>query len=362
MKYGGRMLTALYYPHTDIRNEVILKNALLLWDVIETIVPQRNWQPYRFEDNACNEAVDLIVSGRKPNQAEQREAHSALQKLYDSGDLAKIIAASSTDLHRNPYLIYPEKFLHETWHMLTHGGMAQWVDRHSDYGVSPALGFLMMSLLADACAGTQIQKITDRVDAYSWLSESHAQALNSAYVKGFDVSQVAPAHDRLVTLSLEVLDVRNVPMEQLVAFRKRESRGAGSDYSAMRRRYLKAIQAHIKRICSEARSKTDVRELERQFKAELATDLADLKAELKLTSLKTLFSKEVAVSAILSAGAMVSPIAGLTGLGTEVGLVGVVPLLKAAVEFKGARRAALLRHTSSWLYLASRGSKGFQRM
>lgn len=356
------MLTALYYPHTDIRNEVILKNALLLWDRIQTIVPQNNWQPHRFDDKASNEAVDLIVSGRKPNQEEQHEAHKALQKLYDSGDLAKIIATSPRALHRSPYLIYPQKFMHETWHMLTHGGMARWVDRHSDYGVPPALGFLMMSLLADACAGTQTQKITDRVDAYSWLSESHAQALSSTHIKGFDVSQVAPAHDRLVTLSFEVLDVRDVPMERLVAFRKREARGGGSDYSAMRHRYLKALQDHIKRVCSEARNKTDVKELERQFKAELSTDLSDLKAELKQASLKTLFSKEVAISAILSAGTMVSPIAGLTELGTQVGLLGVVPLLKAAVELKGARRAALLKHRSSWLYLASKRSRGFQWM
>jgi hypothetical protein len=231
------MLKALYYPHTDIRNEVILKNALVLWDSVETIVPTSNWRPHRFTDKATNEAVDLVVVSRKPNQEEKSEAHKALKKLYDSGEIAKLIATAPRDLHSSPYLIYPEKFMHETWHMLTHGGMAQWVDHHSDYGVPPALGFLMMSLLADACAGTQIQKITDRVDAYSWLSESHAQTLSSTHVKGFDVSQVAPAHDRLVTLSLEVLDVRNVPMERLVAFRKREARGGGTDYSAMRRRY-----------------------------------------------------------------------------------------------------------------------------
>jgi hypothetical protein len=38
------MLKALYYPHTEIRSEVILKNALLLWDSIETIVPNVDWQ------------------------------------------------------------------------------------------------------------------------------------------------------------------------------------------------------------------------------------------------------------------------------------------------------------------------------
>ncbi len=351
------MLNALYYPHTDIRNAVIVKNALLLWDSVGTIVPQSHWRPYRFADRATNEAVDLVVVTRKPTEEEKRDAHKALERLHAAGELSKIIAVSPRHLHSNPYLIYPEKFMHETWRMLMHGGLANWVDYQSDYGVPPALGFLMMSLLADACAGTQVQKITDRVDAYSWLSESHAQALNSSQIKGFDVSQVAPAHDRLVTLSLEVLDARNIPIERLVSMRKRETRRGGADYSAMRRRYLRSLQSHIKRICSEARNKRDVKELEVQFKAELATDLADLKAELGQASIKTLFSKEVAVSAVLTAGALAAPIPGLTALGTQIGLVGVVPLLKAATELRGARRAALLKHTTSWLYLASRRSR-----
>lgn len=36
---------ALYYPHTDITNEAIIKNALLLWDQVETIIPSETWRP-----------------------------------------------------------------------------------------------------------------------------------------------------------------------------------------------------------------------------------------------------------------------------------------------------------------------------
>lgn len=32
-------MKALYYPYTNITNPHILKNALLLWDSVETIVP-----------------------------------------------------------------------------------------------------------------------------------------------------------------------------------------------------------------------------------------------------------------------------------------------------------------------------------
>lgn len=350
------MLKALYYPHTDVTNPLILKNALLLWDSLETIVPRSGWLPQRVKnDRFVNEAVDLIVRPRVPTVPERAEAHRALRDIAKTGTLASLLAEVPPGWHRREFLIYPEKFLEQTWHMLQQGGMARWIEAESDYGVPAAVGFLMMSLLADACAGTQVQKVTDRIDAYAWLSQSHARALGSPHVTGLDVSQVAPAYDRLVTLSLEVLDARAIPLRKLVEFRKRESKRGGTDYSAMRRRYLKVLQAHMKRVGTEARSTADLRELEHEFKEELTQDLADLKAELNTISLKALFSKEVALSALITAGSLVAPIPGLTALASQIGLVGVIPLLKAAVDLSGARRTALQRHVSSWLYLSGQG-------
>jgi hypothetical protein len=351
------MLRALYYPHTDVTNPLILKNALLLWDSLETIVPRTAWSPRRVPGNRLmNEAVDLIVRPRVPTTAERKEAHRGLEGMTEAGVVDSLIRQAPPAWRRRDYLIYPEKFLHETWRMLKHGNLARWDTATADYGVPPTVGYLMMSLLADACAGTQIQKITDRVDAYTWLSDHHARALGSRSVTGLDVSQVAPAYDRLVSLSLEVLDAREISMSRLLEFRKREYKRGGADFSAMRRRYLKALQTHIKRVGSEARSAGDVLELNHQFKEELRQDLTDLKAELNVTSLKTLFSKEVAVSAIICAGCLVSPIAGLTALSSQVGAVGVIPLLKAAVDYRASRRAALQKHVSSWLYMAGRSA------
>ena len=354
---GQPMLKALYFPHTDVLNPVILKNALLLWDSLDTIVPRSGWTPRRVpKDRFLNEAVDLIVRPRVPTRPERHEAHQALEAMTKAGVVSSVIQQAPAALRRHPYLIYPEKFLQQTWDMLEHAGMANWDAAAADYGVPATAGYLMMSLLADACAGTQIQKVTDRVDAYTWLSEHHARALGSPHVTGLDASQVAPEYDRLVALSLGVLDARAISMRRLVEYRKRETKRGGADFSAMRRRYSKALQAHIRRVGSEARSATDVRELNRQFKEELRQDLSDLKSELNVANLKTLFSKEVAVSAIISAGCLVSPIAGLTALSSQVGAIGVIPLLKAAVDYRGARRAALQKHISSWIYLAGRSA------
>src|SRR5262249_31236164 len=148
-----------------------------------------------------------------------------------------MVSATPSTWRRRDYLMYPEKFLDETWRALEQRGLASWDSATYDYGVPVALGLLMMSLLADACAGTQVQKITDRVQAYSWLAEQQATALGAQYVKGLDISQVAPALDRLVSISLDVLDARRIPMQKLVDFRNRESRAGGEDFVAMRRKY-----------------------------------------------------------------------------------------------------------------------------
>jgi hypothetical protein len=350
------MLKALYYPHTDIANPTILKNSLLLWDNVETIVPYAGWTPPPARSpKLFRDALDIVVRPRVPTDTEREKAHKALVGMTESGFLTSLIQKTPGHWRRKNYLIYPEKFSEETWRMLRHGGMAEWVRAERDYGVPAAVGFLMMSILADVCAGTQIRKVTDRTDAYNWLAEMHAQVLGSQYVTGLDPSQVAPAHDRLVSLSLEVLDGRQIPLQKLVELRNREARRGGSDYSAMRRRYLQALESHLERVGKEAKSEADVRELNRQFKEDLKQDVADLKAELGIASSKALFSKEVALSVLILAGSLVAPAAGLTALASQVGGVGIIPLIKAAVDYRAARRDALRKHTMSWLFTGKQG-------
>jgi len=209
----------------------------------------------------------------------------------------------------------------------------------------------MVSLLADVCAGTQIQKVTDRIDAYAWLAEYQARTMGSQYVTGLDISQIGPMYDRLVSLSLEVLDARNVPIKKLLAFRKRELKGSGADYRAMRRRYYKTLRAYIDRVCKEVKTSSDLKEMEYQFKEDMKQDLADLKSELGLARKRALLSKEIVLSAVAVAGALVEPIAGLTSLSAALKMIGVAPLLETAVEYREARRKALRAHSMSWLFL-----------
>ncbi len=347
------MLKALYYPHTEIQSKVILQNALLLWDKVEVIVPRPKWHFKRSSDKVFNQALDLVVEERVPTPDEKRVAHGALREAAQSGFLNSLVLQSPQRWGRRDYLIYPEKFAEETWHLLQRGGMARWAEAESDFGVPAIVGFWMMSILADACAGTQIQKVTDRVNAYSWIAKYHAKAMGNPYVEGLDVSQVAPSYDRLVTLSLECLDARNVTLKKLVKFREREHKRGGADYSAFRRRYLQAVNSYVQRIGKEAKTESDVREIERQYHEEIKNDLVELKRELEVNSLKALFSKEVALSALILAGTLVAPVAGLTALATQIGGIGIIPLLKAGVDLRAGRQKALREHSTSWLYLSS---------
>lgn len=358
------MLKALYYPHTDIQSPTIIKNALLLWDSVETIVPYPNWKrrgptgdPANrrrrppAEDKLLREARELIVRPRVPNSSERKAAHASLLPMVESGLVSSLILSGPRQWRGSQYLVYPEKFLDDTWHFLERVGMAHWVRSATDYGVPPALGFLMMSTLADACAGGQIQKVTDRVEAYSWLAQQQAKTLGSPYVTGLDISQAGPSLDRLVTITCEVLDAREVPLKKLVEFRKRELKSRTADYSAMRRQYSALLQEHLSRIGKEAKTENDVRELQNEFKAKITQDLSDLKAELKQASWNTLFSKEVAASAAIMAGCLAFPVVGLTALATHLSGIGIIPLVGGQVKYRAARRKALRAHPISWLYL-----------
>ena len=179
--------------------------------------------------------------------------------MVSNGILHSLIRKGPVPWRSQEYLIYPEKFLHRTWDLLGHAGIAKWIREESDYGVPAAVGLLMMSVLADVCAGSQLQKITDLAQAYAWLAQQHASLLDSQYVTNLDVSQIAPDQDRLAMISPEVLDARKVPIEKLVALRRREAKANGSDLKAMRRRFAKATQDHIERIGKEARTANDGR-------------------------------------------------------------------------------------------------------
>lgn len=351
------MLVALYYPHTVIRSKNLLKTALLLWDYVECIVPRPNWRlEAPFKEKSYNEAIELIVHPHVPNQQQRNYANTDVKNfLQEQGSEFFLQNALRNRYNRN-FLVYPEKFLRTTWHLLENHGLARWDNISRDYGVPPALGLLMMSSLADACAGTQKQKVTDQVLAYSLLERAKATLVGAPYVEGLDASQVAPELNRLVTLCLRVLDARAIPINKLLAFRKREVKGKSADYRTMRLNYLKNLKKYVDRMLKEAKTKADVKEIERQFKEDMREDLYNLKRELSIASVEPLFSKEMLLTALVLGGSLLEPLSGFTKLAATLKGIGIIPLIKTRFKHKRERRKALLQHKISWLYLTQEKS------
>lgn len=348
------MVTALYYPHTEIQSPDLIKTALLLWDSIECIVPNNdyNFRP-RYNEKRLNEAFELIAKKHVPNQEERIKAHQDVEILVRENGEEFIMSNPISRIYPDNYLIYPDKFLEMTWHNLERRGLANWDHLANDYGVPPALGLLMMSSLADACAGSQKQKVTDRTYAYSLLERAKAAKVGAPYVEGLDSSQITPELDKLVSISLNVLGAKNIPLKKLLSFRKKELKGSTTDYRTMRLNYMKALETYLARIVKECKSQNDLLEIERQFKEEIKTELNNLKQELNLTNIDALLSKELAASIMLIGGTFLEPISGITTLATSLKGIGIIPLIKTREKLKNDRRKALLKSNISWLYLSN---------
>lgn len=54
------MRSAVYYPRTELHSRPLMRSALLLWDEIHTIAPERNYQPGYTDDAEMAEAWELI--------------------------------------------------------------------------------------------------------------------------------------------------------------------------------------------------------------------------------------------------------------------------------------------------------------
>jgi hypothetical protein len=210
----------------------------------------------------------------------------------------------------------------------------------------------MMSSLAESCAGAQFDRITDRLDAYGAIQRARATLLGAPYVEGLDSSQVAPDLQRLVTISLRVVGAGKVSVTKLVAMRRREAKTNTADYRKMRVRYFSAVKTYADRVVNHARTGNDVKAIEAEFRRDISDDLKSLKKELGIASIESLFSKELALTVLAIAGALASPIAGLTTLAATLKGIGIVPLVATAIKHKKERRKALLAHNMSWLYWA----------
>ena len=104
------MRSALYYPHTAVRNEHLVKAALLLWDRLEFIVPRPHFRP-RHGGRNISKAMELIGAPHYPGDDEKQEAHKRLKEVVSRKLPPQFYFSRRPDrnLDKHYYEIYPEQ-------------------------------------------------------------------------------------------------------------------------------------------------------------------------------------------------------------------------------------------------------------
>jgi hypothetical protein len=345
------MRSALYYPHTEMKRDSLLKSAMLLWDQVEFIVPFEDYKPY-YSNEDVREAIELIGVMHYPSKAERRQAHEEIEALV-SAPLPASFFLQSRD-PSDQYQIYPQKLMPDTWELLKDARLAGEQLSNADYPLAQHAGLSVMAVLADCCAGETKRRITDRGAAYASL----VGRLGSLAL-GRSRQDVANDEERVVAVTLKVLDAGAIPLRKLTAFRKLELKESGHSIRLARHRYTDHLEAHVKRLRTISRQ-GDRKELDRVFEQEVRDDLAALREGLKINLKDAIFSKEMLTTFVVGAGAVAAAAFGapvrmndaVTAVGAPVAIGGVLGVRN---RFLKARRELLGKHPMAYLYEAKGG-------
>jgi hypothetical protein len=363
------MFTAVYYPHTAIRDESFLKHGLLYWDEIEFVSPFDGYDVLpRYPDSMIRELA-RFTKPRVPTAGEKKKAHAQIMDLL-TGDLPSWLQVDRTSdaEDRQLYTMFRDKLLPETWHELRRRKLVKEKRGHGDfddYASHTYLGLTMMAILARCCAGTLKHTITDQNDSYYTLlkhlqflsgeSEAASAPLDKGSQQTFKrwldtlgvtkSSREDEARQTLVSVTLDVIDAKNLAVGDLLKLRNDKTKFAAE----LRQNYAQAVEKQIAQLSDPTLSATDARAVVEDFRRAMQQDLGRLYDELKLNAAKTLLSKEVAV-------AIAAPLAGgaaliASGAGLVLGgVIGVAALGKVAVEYRSSRNAVFAKHPMAFLY------------
>jgi hypothetical protein len=343
------MRSALYYPHTTVDNKNLVKSALLLWDQLESIVP---WSHFRhvYEDSEIARAMELIGVRHVPDEDEKRATHERLEELTRRKCPPEIYfrpRANGPEI----YEMYPEKLLHHSWDLLKRKQMRGELLPNSDYPLSEYAGLMIMSVLADCCAGTTRSRITDRGDAYATLA---------GFLRGIPAGEKirkVDAWGELVPISLKAINISKLSMERLIKLREREAKESGHSLRDLRHRYTDGLEKYVSRLANEKSTKKDALEIQRQFEEDMKTDVRDLKKELGFARNEVFLSKEFFATVLTGVGTAASWLFGMPleieGVITAAGGPAAIGgLLGVRNKYLQAREDVLKRHPMAYLYEA----------
>ena len=217
--------------------------------------------------------------------------------------------------------------------------------QNDNFPLAATAGLSVMSILADCCAGTTRARITDRGLAYASITNL---PVDRSAVPAVDL------YERVIPLTLEVIDVTSIPLEQLIRFRERENKSGGHALRELRHGYLDCIGSHVQAL-QNVKSRNDREELDRVFQADMGDDFRQLCEELRGARTEAILSKELVTSVLVAAGSAWAAIYGLpleipaafTGIGGPLTVGG---LLLTKHKYSKSRKTIMQRHPMAYLY------------
>jgi hypothetical protein len=331
------MYSALYYPHSQIRNPQLLKTALLLWDELHFIVPDEYYRA-DIQDRDQEEAYELIGRKRIPSETEKRDAHVLIEDFVKRGlpDSFRLTASDN-----DYYEIYPQKLLYNTWKMLEDAGMVRNQLDHPDQVATKVTGLSLMSILADCCAGEHFARVTDQDSAYAVLA--------GALLEQEKASVVDVARQELIPIPIKIANLETVPLKKLIDFRKNE-RNSKTGFTELRHRFVDSVNDHAKKLALTT-NEADHREVKRLYEQQLTNDLRSLRNELNLDAQQVLGSKDFLLPVIGSLATFV-PILNVPVVGIGLSIAAIGGLVSLRAKFAQSRSKILQAHPMAYLYEA----------
>lgn len=348
------MRSAVYHPSTQVRNRQVMQSSLLLWDELHTIVPDPRYEPEYGADREMAQAWELIGKKTVPTEAQKQRAHEAIVTSLESvrlrPDLYKV---KEFDPPADAYEIWPQKFAAETLDLLRHNGLTDSPRANGDYALTQEGGLLVMAKLADACAGTTLARVTDRAMAYGMIGTG-------------DLRESSPMD--VIPVTLDIIDAGSIPIENLIEFRKKEAKDRnGRDFTKLRHAYANMVQKQIEDL-GKALDQTERDRLTKEFRARMATDLDDLRSELK-SNLMPLVLTPIVVATVAAGGAYLyggtydlqhleaaASIGVAASAGSKVEDIAktVAGFVKDRMGFSTKQRDILARHPMAYMWELSR--------
>lgn len=341
------MRSAIYYPRTQMHSRPLMQSSLLLWDRLHTIIPEPHYAPCYEDRSDMAEAWEMIGSGIVPRPTQQKRAHDAIEATLRNGLPADLYLVGRLDRPDDQYEVWPQKFSMRTWDLLRQHRLTDVPLPNGDYPFTQEGGLLVMAKLADACAGQQFARVTDRLIAYGMIGSGGRRPGN--------VGEVVP-------ITLDLIDAAMIPMERLIELRRRESsERRGGDYKAMRHAYADAVQAQAVAL-GEAVDQFERDELNRQFRDRMRRDLRELGDALGEGRLD-LIMKPVVTATVVTGGSLATGLdlpaaltmGALATFGSDWKDIGrsVADLFSGGFNFDRKQRETMAAHPMAYMYSLS---------